>query len=79
MKIKLKLFATFREFLPEGTDGHSCALDLNDGTKVDAVINQIRLPGDVPKIILVNGIQKNAQEVLKDGDTLSIFPPIAGG
>lgn len=79
MKIKLKLFATFREYLPEGNDGHSCILELADSTTVDSVLIQMNLPADIPKIILINGLQKTAGEVLKEGDTLSVFPPIAGG
>jgi molybdopterin converting factor small subunit len=79
MKIKLKLFATFREFLPEKNDGHSSELELNPGTRVENVIDTLHLPKDIPKIILINGIQKTSEEILQDGDTLSIFPPIAGG
>jgi molybdopterin synthase sulfur carrier subunit len=79
MKVKVKLFATFREYLPEGNDGHSSMLELIAGTKVDSVIDQLKLPKDIPKIILINGIQKTAAEILKEGDTLSVFPPIAGG
>jgi molybdopterin converting factor small subunit len=79
MKVKLKLFATFREYLPESNDGHSSMLELIEGTKVDSVLDQMKLPKDIPKIILINGIQKTADETLKEGDTLSVFPPIAGG
>lgn len=79
MKIKLKLFATFREFLPEKNDGHSSELELNSGTSVENVIDTLHLPKDIPKIILINGIQKTSEAILQDGDTLSIFPPIAGG
>ncbi|MCX5905037.1 MAG: MoaD/ThiS family protein [Proteobacteria bacterium] len=76
MKVKLKLFATFREYLPEGNDGHSIMLELS---KVESVLEQLHLPQDIPKIILINGLQKTASEALNEGDTLSVFPPIAGG
>jgi len=79
MIIKLKLFATFREYLPEGNDGHSCEIKVPDESRVDSIIEGIKLPQDIPKIILINGLQKTARDILKDGDTLSIFPPIAGG
>lgn len=79
MKIKLKLFATFREYLPEGNDGHSSMLEVSENTTVDSVLLQMKLPQDIPKIILINGLQKTAAEVLTEGDTLSVFPPIAGG
>jgi len=79
MKVKLKLFATFREYLPEGNDGHSIMLELAEKTNVESVLMQMKLPADIPKIILINGLQKTANEVLHEGDTLSVFPPIAGG
>lgn len=79
MKVKLKLFATFREYLPEGNDGHSIMLELAENTSVESVLMQMKLPAHIPKIILINGLQKTANEVLHEGDTLSVFPPIAGG
>jgi sulfur-carrier protein len=79
MKVKLKLFATFREYLPKGNDGHSILLELSDKTDVESVLEQLKLPKDIPKIILINGLQKTATETLAEGDTLSVFPPIAGG
>jgi len=33
----------------------------------------------IPKIILVNGLQEGIEEFPRDCDTLSIFPPVAGG
>ncbi len=79
MKIRLKLFATFREYLPKGNDGHSCTLDISEETRIEDLLNKMNIPKDIPKIIIVNGLQKGADEFLKDGDTLSVFPPVAGG
>lgn len=79
MKVKLKLFATLRDYLPEGNDGHSCTLELSENTKVSDLFNQINIPAEIPKITLINGLQKDPDEILKDGDTLSVFPPVAGG
>jgi molybdopterin converting factor small subunit len=33
----------------------------------------------MPKIILVNGIHGTKGQTLKEGDVVSIFPPVAGG
>jgi molybdopterin converting factor small subunit len=33
----------------------------------------------MPKIILVNGVHGKNDQVLKEGDVVSIFPPVAGG
>jgi molybdopterin converting factor small subunit len=81
MKIVVKLFATLREYLPCGPDKYSCDMDVRDHCTVGKVVEQLKIPKDIPLIILVNGIQSQEKErqVLKEGDVLSLFPPIAGG
>ena len=78
MKIKLKLFATLRKYIKE-SDGGTCILELPEGSKVREVLDMLNIPGEIPMIILINGIQKGIEDKLKDEDTLSVFPPIAGG
>lgn len=78
MKITLKLFASFRDLTDMAAQG-TCEISLPANTAVDDVLKQLRIPDDMPKIILVNGIHKTASSILQEGDTLSIFPPIAGG
>ncbi len=79
MKIKVKLFATLRHHLPPNAENSACEVELPDGSCVNAVMELFKLPPEIPKIILIHGIQKDAETELKDGDILSIFPPIAGG
>jgi molybdopterin converting factor small subunit len=78
MKITLKLFATLRDHIKNHSNG-VCEENLCEGTTVQEVLVSFRIPEDIPKIILINGVQKSACDVLHDGDTLSVFPPIAGG
>jgi molybdopterin converting factor small subunit len=42
-------------------------------------LRELKLPEDTPKIIILNGVHADAGRVLRDGDTLSLFPPIGGG
>lgn len=78
MEITLKLFATLRKHI-EDSEGGVCTLQLPENTSVNTVIEQLNIAQDIPKIILINGHQKKQEDILCDGDTLSIFPPIAGG
>ncbi len=78
MKITLKLFATLREHMKSHNNG-ACEVPLHEAATVQDVLASFQIPEDIPKIILINGVQKSACDVLYDGDTLSIFPPIAGG
>lgn len=54
-------------------------MDLADGASVKDVLKELKIPEAMPKILLVNGRHAEVDRVLAEGDTLSIFPPIAGG
>ncbi len=78
MKVKVKLFATLRNHLKDNKSG-VCMLEFDGSATVQEAIDLMNLPEDIPRIILVNGVQKGFDEALADSDTLSIFPPVAGG
>lgn len=83
MKIDLKLYATLTKFLPEGSDNHTVKLDVAAGTTATQVIEDRKLPKESCFLVLVNGVfltpELRDTQPIKDGDTLAIWPPIAGG
>lgn len=83
MKVELKLYATLMRYLPEEASGHSVMLELPDGTTAASLIEERNLPKESCFLVLVDGNYLTAEEretrPLKDGDVLSIWPPIAGG
>ena len=79
MKIEVKLFANFRDFLPPGSDRFSCTMTLNSLKSIGDVLQRLKHPENSPKIILLNGVHAKESDPLKDGDDLSVFPPVAGG
>lgn len=88
MEIILKLFATLGDYLPQELDGkarvhNQLRLEVADGTTVQAVIDQMRLPAKLTHLVLVNGIYiptpSRATHPLRAGDALAVWPPIAGG
>jgi len=79
MKIKVQLFANLRDYLPKGSLKSSCVLEVECPNSVADVLNQLRIPSDHPKIILINGSPGKETDLLKEGDILSIFPPVEGG
>jgi len=79
MEVKVKLFATLRDYLPENSDGKSCRIEIDNTTTIEQIITKLKIPEDIPKIILVNGLSGSIDQTLKEGDELSIFPPVAGG
>ncbi len=79
MKIEVKLFANFREFLPPDSKGYGCVLEVEEGITIGEVLRRFKIPDSIPMIALVNGLHRSAEEPLQAGDVLSIFPPVAGG
>lgn len=83
MRIKFKLFASLKEFLPEGTKGNEIELDVAEGATPAELISEYQLPPKLTHLVLVNGHYiepaKRSEVRLAEGDALAIWPPIAGG
>ena len=79
MDIEVKLFATLRDYLPKGSSRFSCKMEVDGRTRIQDVLLKLKIPDEIPKIILVNGIHGKLEQVLKEGDVMSVFPPVAGG
>lgn len=76
MKITVKLFA----FLRQGRFSIK-EIDFPAGTTVGDVLNFLAITREEMAIgiIFVNGLHRNFDDPLQEGDTLSLFPPAAGG
>jgi molybdopterin synthase sulfur carrier subunit len=79
VKIELYLYASFKNNLPEKSGGNSCILEIPDGTTIRELLSQLNIPPEAPKVIFLNGVHTKGDEVLKDGDRVGAFPPVAGG
>ena len=74
MKVRVKLFASLRQFGPDEE-----TREFNDGTTIDQVVDILNIPRTIRLLKIVNGEHRPADHVLLDGDDLALFPPIAGG
>jgi len=84
MKVTLKLFAALQDYLPlEARMTNALALDLDEGTTVQQVIERFALPPQSCKLVLIDGnfvpAAERASRHLRNGETLAIWPPVAGG
>ncbi len=88
IQITFKLFAMLADHLPQSVDGHvrqgnAIALDVPEGTTVQAVIDRFSLPAKLVHLVLIDGRYVERAErdtrMLAAGETLAIWPPIAGG
>lgn len=83
MNITLKLYATLGEYLPPGQQHNAIGIDIDGETSIAEIIERFRLPEKLVHLVLVNGVYiapaARAERVLRDGDVLAIWPPVAGG
>ena len=77
MKVNLKLFAGLRQYA-QSEDGTS-VIELAQGATIADALAHIGVPLDKPRITLLNARHAELDTPLNDGDTLSLFPPVAGG
>lgn len=83
MTITFKLYAGLSEHLPDHARRNSAEIDLLPNETVDQLINRQQVPREDVHLVLVNGTyldeRQRSTHVLNTGDTVAIWPPVAGG
>jgi len=83
VQITLKLFASLADRLPPGARKNVGQLDVPPGSSVQAVVDGLGIADDQAHLVIVNGVfvpcAQRAGRVLQAGDTVAIWPPVAGG
>ena len=77
--VHIKLFATLRRQYPHLGIGESMPVELPEGATVGQLLSHLHLPADQVKVVFVNGIVRETEHVLGDGDEAGVFPPVGGG
>ena len=73
MKIELRLFASLSVYMPEREDTDAI-VDIKEGISIKELLEQLNVPPDSVKIIFINGVHAERDEILKEGDRVGIFP-----
>ena len=83
MTITFKLYAGLSEHLPDHARRNSAEIELLVNETVDQLIDRQQVPRKDVHLVRVNGIyldeRQRSTHVLNKGDTLAIWPPVAGG
>lgn len=74
MKVKVKLFANLRNYGPEEQE-----IEMPGNATLADAIKGLNLPAEIPLLKIVNGEHRSPDHLLKEGDEVALFPPIAGG
>ncbi len=80
MQVEVKLFASLRRLLPPGSSGGKTTLTLPEGATLLDLLQALKVPLELAQMVLVDGEQtRDFSRPLKDGASVSVFPPVAGG
>ena len=79
MPVKVFLSSALRQYLP-GYDPLSGAdVTLEGEMTVADLCKRINIPQDRVKIVMVNGMSKPFDYVLRGNERVGLFPPVGGG
>jgi molybdopterin synthase sulfur carrier subunit len=80
VQITIRLLASYRKYLPAPQgDEAGYSYQVADGALVGDVLAALPIPPGDFYTFLVNGRHAERDQVLQDGDLLSIFPAAGGG
>lgn len=83
MRVTLKLFATLSEHLPAQAVRNAVDCEVAEGATVRDVLDSHAVPLAKCHLILINGVYvapaASGARRLAAGDTVSVWPPVAGG
>ncbi len=79
MKIRIKLYASLRKYLPGTEIGEEVIIKVAQGSTIKDILSSFTIDENLAKIIFVNGVHKGLDHILQVNYHLVVFPPIGGG
>ncbi len=74
IKVEVRLFAHFRQGREK-----TQIMEVSEGTTISDIVKALKIDEDEVAIMLLNGRDGPPDRELKDGDVVSLFPPVGGG
>ena len=69
---------------PSGAVANAAGIEVSENATLNRIIDTYHVPRELAHLVLINGIfvcetDRDQEGVLKEGDVLAIWPPVAGG
>jgi len=75
--VKVKTYAELLRFNPR--DGEEFIMELKEGASVKTLIEVLNLPVHQVMLVLKNGHKAEEDDILVDGDAVTLYPVVGGG
>ena len=81
--LTFKLYASLGQYLPTGAIDNKATIELVPDETLAQLIARFNLPERLVHLVLVDGVyiapEARETRTLNDGETVAIWPPVAGG
>ena len=77
MKVKVELQAYLEQYSPN--DHGSFELELPAGATVRDIVRKLQVPDELASVIIVSDMATTPEHALREGDHVTLIPPLAGG
>ncbi len=82
-QVTVKLYASLMDYLPPGAKQNRVQVPLNHRTTIGETLDALNVPREQCHLVLLNGHfvppASRASHTIADGDTIAVWPPVAGG
>ncbi len=81
IRVQVKMFLTYVKYLPADASEGKAWISLEKGSTLGDLMGALGIPTDEQGTAVINGISYgvDCSQVLKEGDVVSFFSPVAGG
>jgi len=77
------LYASLSKHLPSDAEDNIVAIEVMSGISVHDILERYQIPRENVHLVLLNGVYINPVDrdkaIFSEGDTLALWPPVAGG
>jgi sulfur carrier protein ThiS len=83
MDISVTLFGGLRHFLPAGSSFNKCTLNIDEGSRLEALLKLLPIPAEKRFIVIINDEKVSREDYaeikIQSTDEVVLLPPIKGG
>ncbi|MFW5908040.1 MAG: MoaD/ThiS family protein [Desulfosalsimonas sp.] len=79
MELEVYLYASLAKYLPDNASGKVVMVSAQPGSTAKQILGKLGVPEKEVKIAFINGVRKDLDSPVSDGDRIGFFPPVGGG
>jgi molybdopterin synthase sulfur carrier subunit len=79
VEVEVHLFANLADYGPPGRHQGAVRVEVPEGASLHDLMERLRIPDELPRLLLVNGREAEPTVRLRPGDVVDVLPPLVGG